>query len=57
MNFTKVDGEKFHCHEDGEIMTYDDGEPIPAYICICAAHSVAECCCGGWNVPLPCEDY
>ena len=29
-----------------EPILYEDGEPIPKRICICAAHSDDECCCG-----------
>lgn len=56
MNTKEIDGKAYHCDEGGVLLTYD-GEPIPAYVCICAAHSSAECCCGAWDIPLPDENY
>ena len=41
--------------EDGNIVGWDyvryeySGDPIPAYICICAAWSENECVCGAWD--------
>ena len=36
----------YHCR-------LDDGEIIPAHICLCAAHSAYECACGAWDVEVP----
>lgn len=45
----KMTDDNFHKNTDGEIVLDRDGEPIPSYICICAAREPFECCCGAWD--------
>lgn len=47
--------EKYHVDWEGKQLLNEDGKPIPIYVCICAAHSSYECCCGAWDVALPDE--
>lgn len=46
----------YHADDDGELLLDEDDDPIPAYICICFAHSDNECVCGAWSRPLPGDD-
>lgn len=52
-----IDGKDYHCDSDGKLLTYEDGSYVPASICICAAHSSSECCCGAWDIPLDAAHY
>lgn len=66
MNLTKVEieGKEYHAYldilDDGYesvvLITYNDGDPIPTYVCICAAYDVTECVCGAWDLEPP-EEY
>jgi hypothetical protein len=42
--------EDYHVDYDGELILDEDGEPILKTICLCAAHSSNECCCGAWDL-------
>ena len=54
----ELDGTEYHARagswdDEGNVLTWDlvpdeNGEPIPADICLCFAHSASECCCGAW---------
>lgn len=43
-----IDGEDYHT-QGGELILDENGDAIPAFICLCAAHSSSECCCGAWD--------
>lgn len=49
MNNVEIDGVEYHCDYEGNLLLDSEGEPIPASICICAAHGPHECCCGAWD--------
>lgn len=48
----EFEGNIYHCR-DGKVLTYENGEAIPASVCLCHAKSNSECCCGAWD----CERY
>jgi hypothetical protein len=61
----KIDSDNYHTREvyddeyniiGEEYILHERGEPIPRTICICAAHSVNECCCGAWDVDIEDDD-
>ena len=45
--------EKYHVDWEGGEVLDEYGYPIPIHICICAARSPYECCCGAWDVEIP----
>jgi hypothetical protein len=47
----------YHYDDEGNFILDEYGYPIPAYICICAAHSTFECCCGAWEKEIPSDAY
>lgn len=50
MKVIETDNGPMWATDDGELIADDyDGSPIPAYVCICAARSDNECCCGAWD--------
>lgn len=50
--FKPKDGKWYHWRY-GQFLTNEDDSLIPAHICICAAHSESECCCGAWGFAIP----
>lgn len=48
----EIDGILYHAR-DGELLREENGDPIPADICLCWAHSANECVCGAWDRPCP----
>lgn len=44
------DEDLYHVDYDGKLILDEGGEPIPKTICLCAAHSSNECCCGAWDL-------
>ena len=56
LQIIEIDGKKFHADDDGVVILDEDGEPIPAHICLCFAHCPSECGCGAWCIPLPGDD-
>ncbi len=55
MHTVTLDGVEYHSDERGFLLRDEDGDAIPAHICICAAHGEHECCCGAWDRPIPNE--
>lgn len=53
---TLIDGVEYHT-QGGETLLDEHNEPIPAYICICAAYCSHECCCGAWDRPHPKDNF
>jgi len=43
--------ERYH-FRGNKPLRYESGEMIPLTVCLCAAHSANECCCGAWDIPL-----
>lgn len=54
---TMIDGLAYHTDDDGLLLFDEYNEPIPAYICICAAHGEHECCCGAWERKIEGYDW
>ena len=57
MNTVKVNGIEYHADDEGNPLVDEDGDFIESYICLCAAHSSSECCCGAWDRPYPNQDW
>lgn len=47
----EIDGILYHAR-DGELLREENGDPIPAHVCICWAHNEYECVCGAWDMPI-----
>lgn len=47
------DETKYHLDYEGNYLLDEDGEKIPAHICICAAWDESECVCGAWGREFP----
>lgn len=50
-NFIEIEGKLYH-EDEGTWLLDEFNNPIPAHICICAAHSEYECVCGAWGIDL-----
>jgi len=44
---------RYHLDYEGNYLLDEDGEKIPAHICICAAWDESECVCGAWDREIP----
>jgi len=51
-----IDDKQYHANDDGTLYLDEYGELVLSYICLCAAYSDSECCCGAWSRPLPSDD-
>lgn len=55
----QLSGKYFSPEDDPEeyllAVTDEEGYPIPKHICICAAHSWSECCCGAFDFQIVME--
>lgn len=47
----EVGGILYHAR-DGVALTDENGDMVPADICICFAHNEYECVCGAWDRPI-----
>ena len=68
MHHIEIDGCWYHAQQywpDGQDEPSDElvpileenGDLIPATICICFAHSSSECCCGAWSIRSDWDSY
>ena len=52
-DFIEIEGKWYHrLRGTDSPLCWEDGDPMPAYVCICAAHSCSECCCGAWDMEI-----
>lgn len=65
MTSNSIDSVKYHTREIyddeynviGEEYVLDENDrPIPRTICLCAAQSANECCCGAWDDDIDFND-
>ena len=49
-DFIEIDGKMYHSIEGTDSpFCWENGEPIPAYVCLCYAKYEGECVCGAWD--------
>lgn len=53
LTIIEIDGKEYHADDEGKPLREENGDLIPAHICLCWAHGPSECVCGAWDREIP----